>query len=294
VAALDYRLHEAIYKPQTSSKETVKFQTFLPPPVGRDFSKEIISSTRENYSRKGKEEPSEIIEVDLTKTPLPAPPLEMPRREKVMHYLKIAAWLTSSQLVELCFNDLASDNAKSKAVSEATSRLESEGELESFLLNREKICFIGRRPNARDHDFSLRDLFVKIINANYKITDIQFCSSMTEDKDINPDLIITFEAEDGSPIRTFWEYDNSTERDGELLGKLARYEPYYKNSKVIFVFRERERLEKFAPRARDTAVFYSVLEEITSIKEPIFFNAANNGDAAELKATKLFGLNKVT
>lgn len=337
VAQLDSRNHEALYRPATSSSETIKFVTLPPPRAEKTFIREIAQYTKDHYSKYAAEEPAAVIEAQpieiratmaqdepqIEKPALPIPPparaipdkipasspafTGMSRREQVMHYLTQAGYLTSEQIGDLVFSQAASEGAKRKAVSEATSKLEEQNQLGSVIIDREKVCYTNQKPNLRNlqHELGVRDIFVEVMRANFAIRELKFFNQVSENGNVSPDLYVNFESTDGADIPTFWEYDNATESDDVLLSKLKRYQPYFESHKIIFVFSSSERMQKFFKKlptppppvylssAADLraagglggikqSVFCFAASEQGNFKQPLFMPQPNGEDKAAL------------
>jgi hypothetical protein len=317
VDLLNLAPYHALCRPTTAARDTFSFKTLPPPAKGQSNAAAIIKHTRQTYGATFNEPIPHPIEAVPTqeappqppvqttvpvvvalipqplapakvKTPADVVPLNLPRKEKVMRYLTQASYLSSRQLVELCFADLSSDGAKKKAVSATTSQLETNKQLGSMIFEREKICYAGKKPNPRSHDLVVRDLFTSIIRSGYAIGEIKFFSQFSDAGMLNPDLAVSFLADDGTDIPTFWEVDMGTEGDAVLLSKIKRYQPYFSTHRIIFVFPDPQRSKKLAGKFPTPLppIFHTTLDQLREsggalggVREPVF-GLFSNGDVS--------------
>jgi hypothetical protein len=265
--------YTALCRPATKAADTFCFTTLAPPKQQQNFAEDIITHTRTAYTEG---EPTEQAAATTPPPPAPQPPPVTPvpsapktRKEKILYYLSLAAYLSNQQIIELCFADLATEGSKKKSASVALSELEAAGKLGSMVFEKEKIVFVSKKPNVTKHNLAVRDLFVKIAKSDLEIISAKFYSELNQAGLLNPDLEIYFAGEDGS-IRTFWEYDAGTEGNKELLTKVARYLPYRDTARVAFIFDSPARLNSFRKVANDDFITYAVLHDFTTLHDTAF------------------------
>src|SRR5581483_751826 len=239
---------EALCRPE-SSQDTFRFQTIPAPERPDGHSAAIIDYTRRHYTAVKQSNGQELSKpapksetrsedfdnpapalaaiLNPVQTPPPAAarqPEGVTRVERVLQQVQQAGYLSTQQLIELCFDDLASVSSRKKSASILLGRLEEQRQLSSIPFEREKIWYLGRRPNVRRHDLTVRDIFVRIAKTGWEIAEAKFFNSLPGSGILNPDLSVTFASENGTAIETLWEFDNNTEGDEVLLSKLARYQ----------------------------------------------------------------------
>lgn len=258
---------EALCRPE-SAQDTFLFKTIPPPEKPEGFARAIIEYTRTHYcvnanaqetSRRTSETALEPLG-EFRAPALPEPPgppqTKLPaterqfqglrREEKILSFITTAGYLSTKQLIELCFDDLSTPGSKKKGASTLLNRIEAEKQISSILFEREKIWYTGKKPNVREHDLIVRDIYVEIIRAEFKIREVKFFNTLQGSELLNPDLSVVFESENGTAIPTFWEFDNNTCGDDVLLKKISRYQNYLQTHKIIFVFSESSRIGKLA------------------------------------------------
>jgi hypothetical protein len=282
VTNLNTANHEALCKPSTQSKDTFLFQTLAPPLKPKGYVREIIEYTRENYAGSPMSYAVESavsvrssVPSELTQTSRPnlkRPARALPKdfasaSDKILHYIKEAEWLATPHLIELCYRRLETEGSKKTGASRDLKYLAEAKRVRSTMFGPNKIYFSGRTPNTTKHNYSVRDLYTKIVVSDFEIAEMNFFPSLTG---LTPDLAVSFLAEDGSQIKTFWEYDAGTEGIAELLKKVSRYDTLAKDAAVVFVFNSRERLLQFHKAAGTPRVFLSVLDEFTTLEDPVF------------------------
>jgi type IV secretory pathway TraG/TraD family ATPase VirD4 len=199
--------------------------------------------------------------------PLKCPPDGRPIAERIKEALALAGYLSTRQIIDLCFSHLSTENARKSKASSALGELERGKEIKSQFFQREKIYYSGKAPNPRQHDLAVRRLLVKILKSGYEIGGVKLSSDLN---DLMPDLEVSFLTE-GGQLNTYWEYDAGTERNKELLSKLERYDARGADDLVTFVFETEKRLETFLGSftGRCEARF-AVLDEITGLDQPVF------------------------
>jgi Type IV secretion-system coupling protein DNA-binding domain len=296
VTNLNTAEHQALCKPSTQSKDTFMFQT-LAPLLKRDgYAREIIEYTRENYAGS----PVSYAVTTAVSIPPSAPPaptqmsrpkLKRPARalpkdfasaaDKVLHYIKETEWLATPHLIQLCYGHLETEGSKKSVASRDLKQLVEAKRVRATMFGPNKIYFFGRTPNTTKHNYSVRNLYTKIVASEFEIAEMNFFPSFVG---LTPDLAVSFLAEDGSQIKTFWEYDAGTEGLAELLKKVSRYDVLAKDALVVFVFNTRERLLQFQKAAGTPRVVLAVLDEFTTLEDSVF---VFGGEAAS-EASALF------
>jgi len=135
VTNLDVRAHEAICRPLRSG-DTFKFVTLPPPPLPeRSYADDIITRTRQRY---GSVSTSARVEgvgqndqpaaqevthqgINGSATASALPPASATQKSKILHYLSLAAYLTTPQLLLLVYAHLP-EQARSAADLDAARR----------------------------------------------------------------------------------------------------------------------------------------------------------------------------
>lgn len=283
--------HEALCKPATGSRDTFKFTTLAPPPRPQSYAREIIEYTRENYSSssqepipeaaprpekqpqrplEGAQEPAKPI---LEAKPAAALPKEFETtRDKILHFIAQAEYLSTPQIIKLCYQDLA-ESARAPVASRDLKKLIESKNLKSQPFGKSKIYFSGRTPNVTTHNLAVRDLFVKIALSDYEIAEVRFFYDLNN---LAPDLFVSFQAEDGSLIKTFWEYDTGTEGIAELMKKVQRYSSYNHDSHITFVFSSPERQAQVGRSIKEKFIKFAVLDSFERLKDASFSRASNS------------------
>jgi hypothetical protein len=130
-----------------------------------------------------------------------------------------------------------------------------------------KIYYTGRQVNPTTHNLAIRDLFAKIVGSGFELAEVNFFPQLPG---LTPDLAVSFLAEDGGLIESFWEYDAGTEGIAELLKKVSRYSSLDGDPLVVFVFNTRERLLQFAKAAGSPRLVVAVINEFSTLSDPAF------------------------
>ncbi|MFL6215744.1 MAG: replication-relaxation family protein [Blastocatellia bacterium] len=287
---LDAARHEALCRPATKASDTFLFATNPPPkPLARSNRQAIIEHTRARYSQQPKasppppptKPPAPIIESPivhqppqewrLRKRPCKAIPKSFATaQERILHYVGQAGYLTTPQIIQLCYGHLSHNPASQKvSASNDLKKLQEKKSLKELSDRRPKIYYAGNRPNVTAHDLALRDLFVKIALSNFEISNLDFSSQLGK---LNPDLRIEFLAEDGNPLEIFWEYDTGTEPLAELVSKVQRYEKAKPvESPVVFVFETPARRDQARKLLVDPFCITAALPEFGTLSDPVFY-----------------------
>ena len=189
VTNLDTAAHEALCKPSTQSKDTFLFQTLAPPPRPESFAREIIEYTRENYAGLPTSyavEPRVSVRISTKSETVQAsrPKLKRPARallkdfasasDKILHYIKEAEWLATPHLIELCYGHLETEGSKKSGASRDLKHLVEAKRIRTTMFGPNKIYFSGRTPNTTKHNYSVRDLYTKIVASDFEIAEMNF------------------------------------------------------------------------------------------------------------------------
>lgn len=304
---VNLRKYEALCRPETA-QDTFLFKTNSAPEKPRGFAQAIIKHTREHYSIQPGPDSRQASAAQATRPDLPqeqrteaAPPSTLSfeplkpartpeparapnlsgltREDKVVRAVAQAGYLSTQQIIELCFGDYSTSGSKKKNASLLLSKLEEQKQITSLLFEREKLWYVGKKPNVRRHDLGVRDIYTYIVKSGYKIAEVKFYNSLQGSELLNPDLSVEFAAEDGSAVETFWEFDNNSEGDEVLLSKFKRYLSYFPTHKIVFVFSENARIKKLANKlsAPLPPIYHTTLELLEkvdapqgAIREPVF------------------------
>jgi hypothetical protein len=284
VTNLDTSSHEALCKPATQSKDTFKFQTAPPVKSAQSFVREIIEYTRENYATQARSEPQGKTNTkqeagstsppppDEASRPAPRQPAKaLPKEfattgDKILHYVKLAEYLSTPQIHSLCYSHVAEGSRASNASRDLKNLIEAKRiKFQNF--GKGKIYYSGRTINPTTHNLAIRDLFVKIVASDFELAEVNFFPLLPA---LTPDLSVSFAAEDGSLIKTFWEYDTGTEGVAELAKKVARYEPLSDEHLIAFVFNTRERLERVCKTITAPFITVAVLDQFQTLIDEAF------------------------
>lgn len=288
---LDAAKHEALCRPATKSSDTFSFAT-LPPALRpqQSFASEIIKQTRSTYSiKKAVPTPAPAVQAEPTSIRPQEPQTESLKqkkqaqpvnatpkafkttKDKVLHYVGQAEYLSTDQIKQLCYGHL-SPVAQAPAASRDLKKLIAEKRLKEQFFGKQKIYFAGRTCNPTTHNLAIRDLFLKIIRSNFEIAGVDFNLDL---KGLLPDLAVSFLLEDGSQVKTFWEYDSGTEGIQELRSKLTRYKQQARNAPVTFIFNTSDRLALARKSLTDNFVIFSVIDQFTTLHDSAFYYASN-------------------
>lgn len=279
--------YHALCRPATAALDTFIFTTDPPPaPPERNYAQAIIEQTRREYGAPAAtmapaeiEQPAKVIppqtaapprtdtpQVD-NRRPSPAKPLSFPTNaEKIMHFLRQAEYLSQPQIIAL--TELLPPNA-----STALKKLVDTGQIKSLDDRRPKIYFIGRTCNPTAHNLMVRDLLVKIYASGFAIQAIKFNEQLS---DINPDLVVEFETENGAPLLTYFELDRGTEGVSELVRKAERYAQLSDKLKVCFVFEKEPDMNLARTRINNPFIHFAVLDQFTTLKDESFYSVGTD------------------
>lgn len=271
--------HEALCKPPTSNRDTFKFRTLPPPSAPFSFAKEIIEHTRAAYSavseskpptpRQTYEEPTEEPKAAAPERRHPAPAAKRDTaamRDRILTFMNLAEYLSTQQIIELCYSHLAT-SAKAPAASRDLKSLVEDKSLRVQPFGRGNIYYTARTCNPTTHNLAIRDLLVKIIASGFAIAEVNFKLDL---KVILPDLYVGFLSPDGKVLKTLWEYDTGTEGVAEIVKKVARYKAYPEYSPIVCVVRDRDRLAHLQTELQDSSLWFAVMDDFTTLKDPAF------------------------
>ncbi|HEX8459200.1 MAG TPA: type IV secretion system DNA-binding domain-containing protein [Pyrinomonadaceae bacterium] len=178
VANLSTERHEALCRPSTMAADTFLFTTLPPRPVTQSFAKAVIDHTRAEYSTANTEE--EILDLPSA-GPDDSPLAKKPMRgtgkvfastaEKILHYVTIAGYLTTSQIIELCYSHL-SEASKRPAASRDLKKLTDTKKLKSTNWHEGKIFYAGGSCNPTSHNVAVRDILIKIVQSGFEVAEV--------------------------------------------------------------------------------------------------------------------------
>lgn len=280
VANLAAERHEALCRPTTSAADTFLFTTLPPKPITRSFAHEIISHTRKQYSPEP-ENRAEAAAEESSAQQANSPRHKMPMREtpkafattseKIMHFVSQAHYLTTSQIIELCYSHL-SETSKRPAASRDLKKLADAKKLKSINWGEGKVFYASGQCNPTAHNVAVRDVLIKIWQSGFEIADINLSSTIGA---LSPDLLVSFLCEDGALLPTYWEYDTGTEGITELIKKIARYVPYSGRARIAFVCSTKERMQAIMKATKEEFIEFCVLGEFSKLDVPAFVSRAN-------------------
>lgn len=279
VANLAAEKHEALCRPTTKAADTFLFTTLPPKPITQSFAHTAIAHSRAEYAAEleaTKPATSEAAgaagDTSLrTKRPERAAPQAFGSTgEKILHFISLVGYLTTSQIIELCFAHL-SDASKRPAASRDLKKLTDSKRLKSTNYGDGKVFYIGGQCNPSAHNVAVRDMLIKILQSGYEITEVNLSPAIGA---LSPDLLISFLCADGSMLPTYWEYDTGTEGITEILKKIARYVPYSGIARIVFITSTRERMQSLMKATQADFVEFAVLNEFATLDAPAFVSAA--------------------
>ncbi len=265
--------YHALCRPITKTSDTFNFKTNPPPQSAANNAAAIIDYTRRHYSSTAATETDVLTLPPNRETPLHErrPELAAPQlgtiKEQILFYLQKANYLTTRQIIDLCFADNKTEGAKKANASTALTMLIKDEQIKELRYEGGKLYYSGRTPSPRSHDVAIRSLLVKIMKSDYQISSINFAASL---EGLLPDLKVSFAAEGNEVIPTYWEYDSGSERNAELLSKVERYSVYENKALVTFIFATEQRLESFMQALPQTFIRFTTLEAITTLDELVF------------------------
>jgi hypothetical protein len=182
-------------------------------------------------------------------------------QEKLLYYIQQAEYLSSNQIIRLCYGHMKESSRASTASRDIKQLVETK-KLKAINFGKQKLYFSARSINPTSHNLSLRDLFLKILNSNLEIASRNFFLSF---KDFTPDLAVDFVSVTGNLVKTLWEYDAGTEGIGELKKKVTCYYDYKDDHIIIFVFETTERLTQVRKSITEPWLTYAVLTTFDSL-----------------------------
>jgi protein involved in plasmid replication-relaxation/type IV secretory system conjugative DNA transfer VirD4/TraG family protein len=308
---LDAAKHEALCRPTTKASDTFLFATNPPPkPHTQSNRRAVIEYSRVHYGAQKKAAtppPSPTPPSPRSASRPPSPPTvptqagEAPKaqqrrsewrldwkpskatsksfstaQDRILHYLEQAQYLTTPQIIKLCYAHLNHNPASQKvSASNDLRKLLDKKLLKELPGRRPKIYHVGAYPNVSPHNLALRDLFVKIELSNLEIFRVDFSSQLGK---LIPDLRVDFVADDESVLQTFWEYDTGTEPLAELVSKVQRYEEAKPiDSPCVFVFEGQARLDKARKLLTAPFCVAATLQDFATLSDPAFYFSYPDG-----------------
>lgn len=289
VVNLDRGSYEAFCRPATKASDTFKFKTLAPPPrPAENFVEEII---RQHAAPVPTPEP---VEPPTTPPPIEpaAPPKPEPEpvadaqpvkaepkwfpsvREKILYYLAEAEYLSTRQIIELCFAQQKTEASRKANAARELGALEDGGQIKSDWFGGGKIYSL-KACNPTAHNLAVRDLYVKIVRSGFELVTVEFFC--TDVAGLSPDLAVSFRADAGAPIQTYWEYDVGGEGLDELRSKLSRYAAHQRPHRVCFVVPEEPRREKLMRHLAGSNISFAVLDQFSTLQESAFCHSADGG-----------------
>jgi Type IV secretion-system coupling protein DNA-binding domain len=280
---LDAAKHEALCRPATKASDTFRFVTLAPPAQPeQNFADTIIEQTRARYSRRPVAPQPETTAPDtsqVTETETPPQVLKLERpapavpkqfrttQDRVLHYLNVAEYLSTRQIIALCYSHLAKASQKAAASRDLKQLVEAK-QVKAQFVGKEKIFFVGKSCSPTTHNLAVRELFTKIERSGFEIAQIDFCRRLGG---LTPDLAIDFVLPDGRQLSTFWEYDAGTEGIAELESKIGRYARVGAGARArVFVYdTTARRAQAMRALPRDACV-HAVLSEFESLSDSAF------------------------
>jgi hypothetical protein len=271
VTNLDTALHEALCRPATRSTDAFKMTTLPPPPSTVSFAPQVIAYTRATYSTDTSEPIPEPVHNGTPpdkKPPRRAAPKEFSTaQEKVLYLVSRASYLSTQQIIGLCYSHIA-ESAQAQAAHRDLKQLVTEKKIKVQPFGRGNVYTTERTCNPTAHNLGVRDVYVRIMQSAYEVTEVNFFFSNIPT--LTPDLYVSFAADEGDSIHTFWEYDTGTEGIAEIIKKVNRYQSYPYDF-LTFVVVQRERLEVLK-KALTGRVRFVILDEFTSLSADVFFD----------------------
>ena len=286
VANLDPKAHEAFCRPITKAADTFKFKTLPPVAVNaQNFTREIIAQTKERYSsvpasnnapEASLDEPPAVPKPPVTppsvpradKQPLPAQPLEGTIKEKILFYVSQAEYLSTAQIISLCFAQQASEGSRKANASAALKELCEARQLKNQAFGRGNVYFSGRAPNITAHNLAVRDLYVKLARSGFEIKAARFFFDGIPG--LSPDLYVVFAGAAREDIHTCWEYDTGTEGVAELETKARRYQAY-PYDRLTFVVNTEARLLQLLDSLPAPRTAFALLGAFQTLSEAAFY-----------------------
>ncbi len=200
--------------------------------------------------------------------PAPAKVIEFANvKAKILYYLSEAEYLSTAQIIELCFFHLETEGSRKSKASRALSELVDAGKIREQWFANGKLYSL-KAINPTDHNLAVRDIYVKIRRSPFAVARVNFfCKDVAG---LTPDLTVDFGATNGSRIRTYWEYDTGTEGIEELLTKLQRYGEHQLRHRICFVVPEEPRREKLMRHLAGENISFVVLSQFQTLADAAF------------------------
>ncbi len=110
----------------------------------------------------------------MVKQPTRAIPKEFANAgDKILHYVSQAGYLSTSQIIALCYTHL-SENARAPVASRDLKSLAESKRIKSQNFGKAKVYYTTRSINPTTHNLAVRDLFVKIVASGYEVAAVNF------------------------------------------------------------------------------------------------------------------------
>jgi hypothetical protein len=280
---LDAAKHEALCRPATKASDTFHFATLAPPPQPeQSFVERIIEHTRSSYSHTPDSSLSEPTETaaqpQVEAKPaasilkLERPVAAMPKQfrttqDRVLYYLNVAEYLSTRQIIMLCYSQLSRASQKAAASRDLKQLVEAK-KVKAQFVGKEKIFFVGKSCSPTTHNLAVRELFTKIERSGFEIAKVDFCRKLGG---LTPDLAVDFVLPDGRQQTVFWEYDAGTEGIAELESKIGRYARTRPGARArVFVYDAPGRRAQAMRALPQASCVHAVLDEFESLSDSAF------------------------
>jgi hypothetical protein len=283
--AMDLARFECLCRPATGRRDTFHFKTLPNPHPATSYARDIREHTKQKFQytipthqepekeapRPESAQPECMAEAEPVRIKLP---LTLSARERILHYVKLATYLTQRQIVDLCYPHMTPASAKS-AASRDLKRLVKEKLLRVQSFGRENVYCQKRSCEPSAHNVGVRDLFVKVIRSKTKIVDLNFSLGLKTagERAVIPDLYVAFQMPDGKLIKTLWEFDTGTEGVPEIVSKLTRYKAYPEYGPIICVVQNQQRRDLIKRNAPTVALWLGVMTDFETVTDPAFVRA---------------------
>jgi len=284
LANLDINQHEALYRPATGAKDTVRIN-MLPPPArpANHFASAIIDSTHEKYRRNGSARERSSIAIPNQSVPTraarprkqnvsPAAEKEFAtNKERALYFIGYARYLSTRQIIGLCYGHIA-QSAQATTASRDLRQLVREKKLKEQFFGKEKIYSTTGPCDPTKHNLGIRDLFLKILASPYEVAEADFTRDL---KELKPDLFVSFLSKNGALIKSFWEYDTGTEGVGEIVKKVRRYHSYSRDHLITIVVTQRKRLSQLRSAVKEPFITFVMMQDLQSLDDSAFQSSEN-------------------
>ena len=181
-----------------------------------------------------------------------------------------AEYLSTAQIIDLCFAHYTSENSRKANASIALKELGAARQLKNQAFGRSNVYFTGRPPNLTAHNLAVRDLYVKLARSGFELRGAHFAFDGIPG--LVPDLYAVFAADDGGEIHTAWEYDTGTEGIAELETKLRRYQAY-PYDRLVFVVKDEAKLQALRSRLTAPRLSFAALNNFSVLTDAAFLSS---------------------